>query len=248
MLKMLAWCLLACGHHPSSVKSLKDASSFVDLCHQYLDTFSFFALIRAMLFITGRHSFPFMDIIQEWMLLDCYRIIICSFTYPEEYYHTTQLHKHIYLCVCIWLCVYTGSHEHVCLCVSLSMYRLVYVQFSSVHSLSSVRLFAAPWTATYQASLSIINSLSLLKFMSIESVMLSNHIILSHPLLLLPSIFPIIRVFSNELAPCIRWPKYCGFSLNISPSSEYSGLISLGSTGWISLQSKWSNRRLQEWT
>ena len=100
------------------------------------------------------------------------------------------------------------------------------VQFSSVQSLSRVRLFVTPWTAAYQASLSIANSRSLLKLMSIESMMPSNHLILCHPLLL-PSFFPSIRVFSNESVLCIRWPKYWSFSFSISPSNEYSGLISL---------------------
>ena len=86
-------------------------------------------------------------------------------------------------------------------------------------------LFATPWTAAHQAPLSFTISQSLLKFMSTESVMLSNHLILCHPLLLLPSIFSSIRVFSNESALCIRWPKYWGFSFSISPSSEYSGYI-----------------------
>ena len=99
-------------------------------------------------------------------------------------------------------------------------------QFSSVQSLSRVQLFATPWTAACQASLSITNSRSLLKLMSIESVMPSNDFILCRPLLLLPSIFPSIRVFSNESALCIRWPKYWSFSFSISPSNEYSGLIS----------------------
>ena len=99
-------------------------------------------------------------------------------------------------------------------------------QFSSVQSLSRVRLSATPWTAARQASLSITNSWSLLKLLSVESVMPSNHLILCHPLLLPPSIFPSIRVFSNESVLYIRWPKYWTFSLNISPSSEYSGLIS----------------------
>jgi len=99
-------------------------------------------------------------------------------------------------------------------------------EFSSVQYLSRVWLFAAPWTAACQASLSITNSQSLPKLMSIESVMPSNHLILCPPLLLLPSIFPSIRVFSNESALCIRWPKYWNFSFNISPSSEHSGLIS----------------------
>ena len=97
---------------------------------------------------------------------------------------------------------------------------------SSVQLLSRVQLFATPRTAACQASQSIINSWSLLKLMSIESVMPSNHLILCHPLLLPPSIFPNIRVFSNESALHIRWPKYRSFSFNISPSNEYSGLIS----------------------
>ena len=98
--------------------------------------------------------------------------------------------------------------------------------FRSVQLLSHVRLFATPWTAACQTSLSITNSWSLLKLMSIELVMPSNHLILCHPLLLLRSIFPSIRVFSNELALCIRWPKYWSLSFSISPSNEYSGLIS----------------------
>ena len=99
------------------------------------------------------------------------------------------------------------------------------IVFSSVQPLSCVRLFAAPWTAAHQASLSITNSQSLLKLMSIELVMPSNHLILSHPLFLLPSIFPSIRIFSNESALLIRWPKYWSFTFNINPSNEYSGLI-----------------------
>ena len=99
-------------------------------------------------------------------------------------------------------------------------------QFSSVQSLSDVWLFATPWTAARQASLSITSSWNLLKLMFIESVVLSSHLIFCHPLLLMPSIFPSIRVFSNESVLCIRWPKYWSFSYNISPSSEYLGLIS----------------------
>ena len=106
------------------------------------------------------------------------------------------------------------------------------VQFSS--SLSRVWLFATPWTAARQASLCITNSRSLLKLMSIELMMPSNHLILCCPLLLLPSIFPSIRVFSNESALCIRWPKYCSFSFNISPSNEYWGLISFR-MDWLDL-------------
>ena len=95
-------------------------------------------------------------------------------------------------------------------------------QFSSVQSLSRVRLFGTPWTAARQASLSNTNSQNLLKLMSIESVMPSNHLILCHPLLLPPSIFPSIRIFSNESILHIRWPKYWSFSFSISPSNEYS--------------------------
>ena len=105
---------------------------------------------------------------------------------------------------------------------------------SSVQSLSHVQLFATSWTTAHQASLSITNSQSPPKPMSIESVMPSNHLILCHPLLLLPSIFPNIKVFSNESALHIRWPKYWSFSFNISPSNEHPRLISLGWTGWIS--------------
>ena len=100
------------------------------------------------------------------------------------------------------------------------------VQFSSLQLLHCVRLFLTPWTAARQASLSITNSWSLLKLTSIESMMPSNHLILCHPLLLLPSIFASIRVFSNESILRIRWPKYWSFSFNISLSNEYSGLIS----------------------
>ena len=96
--------------------------------------------------------------------------------------------------------------------------------FSSVQSLSHVQLLVTPWTAARQASLSVANCKSSLKLMSMESVIPSNHLILFCPLILLPSIFPSVRVFSNELALHIRWPKYWSFS--ISPSNEYSGLIS----------------------
>ena len=108
------------------------------------------------------------------------------------------------------------------------------VQFSSLQSLSHVWLFVNPWTAARQASLSFTSSQSLLKFVFIESMMLSNHLILCHPLLLLPSIFPSTRVFFNESALHIRWSKYWSFSFSISPSNEYSGLISFR-IGWFGL-------------
>ena len=101
----------------------------------------------------------------------------------------------------------------------------ILITFSSVQSLSHGRLFATPWTAPHKASLSITNSQSLPKLMSIESVMPSNHPIPCCPLLLLPSIFPSIRVFSNESALCIRWPKYWSYSFSIRPSKKHSGLI-----------------------
>ena len=104
----------------------------------------------------------------------------------------------------------------------------------SVQSLSHVWLFATPRTEALQASLSITNTQSLLKLMSIKSVIPSNQLILCHPLLLLPSIFPSIRVFSNESVLCIRWPKYWSFSFSISPSNEYSGLISFR-MDWLDL-------------
>ena len=109
---------------------------------------------------------------------------------------------------------------------------LLFYQFSSVQLLSRVWLFVTPWTAACQASLSITNTWSLFKLMSIELVMPSNHLILCHPLLLLPSIFPSLRVFSNESVFHIRWPKYWSFSFSISPSNEHSGLISFRIDGF----------------
>ena len=115
----------------------------------------------------------------------------------------------------------------------------------AVQSLSRVQLFATPWTAVCQAFLSVTNSQSLLKLMFIESVMPSNHLILCRPLLLLPSIFPSIQVFSNELALCIMWPKYWSFSFSTSPSKEYSGLISFR-IGWLDLLAvQWTLKSLQ---
>ena len=121
-----------------------------------------------------------------------------------------------------------------CLCPSNSYLEASHLQFSSVQSLSHVQLFVTPWTASGQASLSIANSQSLLKLMSIESVMPSNPLILCHPLLLPPSIFPSIRVISNESVLCMRWPKYWSFSFSISSSNEFSGLISFR-MGWLGL-------------
>ena len=118
------------------------------------------------------------------------------------------------------LCVYVGTDTNMKARIQILS------KCFSVQSLSRVQLFATPWTAAHQASLSITNSWSLHKLMSIELVMPSNHLILCRPLPLLPSIFPSIRVFSNESALRIRWPKYWSLSFNISPSSKYLGPIS----------------------
>ena len=133
-------------------------------------------------------------------------------------FSNTTLQKHQFLrtqlsCLGYWEARYKRQLAH-------------YWCISSVQLLSHVRFFATPWTAACQASLSITNSRSAPKPMSIKSVMPFNHLILCHPLLLLPSIFPSIRVFSNESALFMRWPEYWSFSFNISPSNQYSGLIS----------------------
>ena len=134
---------------------------------------------------------------------------------------------HFFSLICMFF------HKHLQAYLSLS--HLAFLHFiSSVQSLSGVQLFETPWTAAHQAFLSITSSWSLLKLMSIESVMPSNHLIPCHPLLP-PSIFPSVRVFSNESVLGIRWPKYWSFSFSISPSNEYSPL---GLIGWISLLSK----------
>ena len=119
-------------------------------------------------------------------------------------------------------------------CEPRTVESLAVSKFSSVQSLSCVRLFATSWTAAHQALLSITNSQNLLKLMSMESVMPSNHLILCCSLFRLPSIFPSIRVFSNESVLHIRWPKYWSFSFSISPSNEYSGLISFR-MNWLDL-------------
>ena len=112
------------------------------------------------------------------------------------------------------------------------------MSISSVQSLSHVQLFVTPCSTAHQSYPFFTNSQTLLKLMSVELVMPSNHLILCRPLLFQPSVFPSIRAFSNESVLCIRWPKYWSFNFNISPSNEFSGLICLGWTGWISLQPK----------
>ena len=164
---------------------------------------------------------------------------------PSENCPELKLFSHVQLFAIPWTVAYQTPPSMQC---SRQEYWSGLPFPSPVQSLSRVRLFVTPWTAARQASLSITNSWSPPKPMSIESVMPSNHLILCRPLLL-PSIFPSIRVFSNESALPIRWPKYWSFSFNISPSNEHPGLISfrmdwspLGWTGWISLQSKGLSR------
>ena len=158
--------------------------------------------------------------------------------------HTTSSHggacPHIHMYVNLCTQAHT-SHTYGLLCgktlfaeENAGRSTLTSAQFNSVQSLSCVQLFATPWTAARQASLSITSSWSLPKPTSIESVMPSSHPILCRPLLLLPSVFPSIRVFSNESALHIRWPKYWSFSFSICPSNEYSGLISFR-MDWLDL-------------
>ena len=139
-----------------------------------------------------------------------------------------------------WTNIFFESLRSRSNCLTPSLEMIVGVQ-----SLSCVLQFVASRSAVFQNSLSFIISWSLLKFMSTESLMLSNHLILCCPLLFLLSIFPSIRVFSNESVPCIRWPKHWSFSFSISPFSEYSRLTSLGLTDLISLQSKGLSSLLQ---
>jgi len=129
------------------------------------------------------------------------------------------------------------------LCSSYCILRIFKTWISSVQSLSHVQQFGTPWTAARWVSLSITNSWSLLKLMSIKQVMPSNHLILCRPLLLLSSILHSIRVFSNESALCIRWPKYWSFSFNITPSSKYSGLISFR-MDWLDLLAVQENLKI----
>ena len=145
------------------------------------------------------------------------------------YVHTIQLIKNEReLCMPTW----EDTHNIVFYFEKRASW-IVYI-FSSVQSLSHVWLFATPWSAARQASLSITNSQRLLKLMSIELVMPSNHLILCRPLILLPSIFPSIRVFSNDSSLCITWPKYWSFGFSISPSNEHPGLISFR-MNWLDL-------------
>ena len=155
----------------------------------------------------------------EWWLLGCDIVIAHS---PHQ--ALKDYSQIVVLCY----------HGAIWLLLQLFIIFLIFFS-SSVQLLSCVWLFATPWTVPHQPSLSITNSWSLLKLMSIESVMTSSHFILCHPLLPLPSIFPSIRVFSNESVLCIRWPKYWSFSFSISPYNECSGLISFRIDGFVLL-------------
>ena len=139
---------------------------------------------------------------------------------------------------CCWIHSnwYEPRHKYLSCscCIYVRSLLIIHVQFRSVQSLSRVRLFTTPWIAARQASLSITNSRSSLRLRSIKSVMPSSHLILRHPLLLMPSIFPSIRVFSNESVLCIRWPKGWSFSFSIRTSNEYSRLISFR-MDWLDL-------------
>ena len=149
--------------------------------------------------------------------------------------------------VLVWSSTFTSPCEKVSIYHRVGRDRIIeikncYSSVSSVQLQSRIWLFATPWTAACWASLSITNSQSLLKLMSIGSMMPSNHLILCRSLLLPPSIFPSIRVFSNESVLCIRWPKYWSFNFSISPSNEYSGLISFRMDWLDILQSKGLSR------
>ena len=165
------------------------------------------------------------------------RYIYYTYIHCVHYIHNTSIYKiyaYIYIRYIYDIDIYTWYiHTHI-LFVCECLYPLETVQVSSVQSLSRVRLFATPWIAARQASLSITNSRSLLKLTPIESVMPSSHLILCRPLLLLPPIPPSIRVFSNESTLCIRWPKYWSSTFNISPSNEHPGLISFR-MDWLDL-------------
>ena len=146
----------------------------------------------------------------------------CVYTYNRH------IHNHALKYIIIYYIANHSCHTYV------TSNHVLSECFSSVQSLSCVQLFATLWTAAHQASLSITNSWSLQKLVSIQSVMPSNHLILCHPLVLPLSILPSIRVFSNESVLCTRWPKDWSFSFSISPSNEYSGLISFR-MDWLDL-------------
>ena len=157
------------------------------------------------------------------LVLDIYLKSICSF-YWIKVFGTKIWILDIFLLLEYHTSILSQLPEQGKTCVFTNSCTQPFVVAAQL--LSSVRIFATPWTAAHQASLSFNTSQNLLKFMSIESVMPTSHLVLCCPILLLPSIFPSIRVLSSELALCIRWPKYWSFSFSISPYKEYSGLVS----------------------
>ena len=193
-----------------------------------------------------------MEFLRLIYVITCTSSSFLSWLNNVSLYAYTTFSLPVYQLIDVWLVfhfllIMNYAPVHICIKVSVSSCVFISLKYihsrrllhciSSVQSLSCVLLFTTPWTAARQASLFVTNSRSLLKFMSIKSVMPSNHLILCHPLLLPPSIFPSIGIFSNESALRIRWPKYWSFSFSISPSNEYSGLISFRMDWWISLQS-----------
>ena len=177
----------------------------------------------------------FFHVNQPLELIQASHYIMCCFS---DIYYTLKCMYKAQVSVLTWMLIWfsNGCIYYHCWLFSFTMW------VNSVQSVNHVRLLVTPWTAACQASLSITNSWSLLIFMSIESVMPSHHLILCRPILLLPSIFPSIRVFPNESVLHIRWPKYCTYSFSISSSSEYQDWFPLGWTGWISLLSKGLSR------
>ena len=164
-----------------------------------------------------------------WSLVRRTRIPLAAWCGVEKNINVSSLFTHPWS-GSPWECqLHKVTSQHISTHLSFLLYVFALLRVSSVQL-----LFATPWTAACQASLSFTNYRSLLKLMSIETVMPSNHLILCRPLLLLPSIFPRIRVFSTESVLCIRWPKYRSFSFSISPSNEYSGLISFR-MDWLDL-------------
>ena len=177
----------------------------------------------------------YLSITTVWRVFWKYKYMDLNSRHLNWYEHARCVIWTLFLFFLFYVFIYLASLS-LCCCAWTSPSCVE--QFSSVQSLSRVRLFATPWTAACQVSLSITNSRSSLRLTSIELVMPSNHLILCHPFLLLPSIFPSIRDFSNESALHIRWPKDWSFSFNISPSNEHQDWSPLGWTCWISLQFK----------
>ena len=219
-------------HHVVTIFIPNNTFFFEDLSIMNRATLVFFWLVSAWHILLHLFLFSTFLCVRDWLDVYWFHFLFLwtQDTFPKSFYSYFGTTRGMWAEV-----MYTPSRtgpQNVMHGLWCSLSPAHMAQFSLVQSLSHVRLFATPWTAARQASLSIANSQSLLKLMSIELVMPSNRLILLCPLLLLPSIFPSIRVFSNESVICIRWPKYWSFSFNISPSNEYSGLISSSMLAW----------------